>query len=180
MNQRHGFRVEDVGPHDRYLDILFNRGSETCRQLYDRLVDRPSPTRLNTDDLVMRLAKEGVRDVLETNVICYSTPMSAHLRQTIHAGGAAKGRELFRFLIETIEPRVLISHGSGTAKELGSALNYEMPEPPLQPAEPVEVHVAGLVVILIPSLAPPAYNRWCRWAPDHLDEVCRRAAKYAA
>jgi hypothetical protein len=37
MNQAKGFREEDVGSHDEYLDALFNRGQKTSRQIYDKV-----------------------------------------------------------------------------------------------------------------------------------------------
>lgn len=108
-NQAKGFPVERVGSHEHYMDALFNRGSETCRQLYDRITDnKPSETRKNTDKLVRRLAEHGVRNVLETNVICYSTPMSADLRQSLHINGAKRGREIFEACLRSSSPRCLL------------------------------------------------------------------------
>jgi hypothetical protein len=177
-NQRNGFPVEIVGSHDHYVNTLFNRGPETCRQLYDRVTDRPSPTRQNTDYLVRLLASHGVTNVLETNVICYSTSMSADLRQSIHHGGAARGRELFRTLLDIIKPKVLIAHGAGTVEELGGVLGCQLPGPPVAPREPVEARVGDLRVFVVPSLAPPAYNKWAGWAQGHLDLVTRRVADH--
>ncbi|MBB6411872.1 hypothetical protein HNQ71_004560 [Mesorhizobium sangaii] len=175
-NQRNGFDIGAVGSHARYLDALFNRGSETCRQLYDRLTDKPSPTRRHTDDLVAMLGRNGVTDVLETNVICYSTPMSADLKKPLNAGGANQGREIFETLFRLIKPRVIIAHGSDTAKELGRVLGCTLPKPPEKPGDPVKVMADGTTVFVIPSLAPPAYNRWSSWSAEHLEQVCRQAA----
>lgn len=172
MNQKNPFPVDAVGPHEHYIDVLFNRGSESCRDLYDRLTVKPSPTRRNTDDLVCRLAAVRVANVLETNVVCYSTPMSADLRREIHLDGAARGEELFKVLYEILKPKVLIAHGSGTAKKLGKLLGVDLPAPPMAQGEPVSQKCNGTVVFVIPSLAPPGYNRWSRWAPVHLDQVC--------
>jgi hypothetical protein len=176
MNQRNPFPLEQVGGHERYLDALFNRGPETCRQLYDRIVGEPSPTRRNTDGLIRKLANHGVTDVLETNVVCYSTPMSAHLRHALHLSGAAKGSELFAVLLEVIKPSVLIAHGAGTAKKLGRTLNRRLPKPPAHPNDPVQARLGDLVVFIVPSLAPPAYNKWSSWAQDHLDKVAESVA----
>ncbi|HEV7252021.1 MAG TPA: hypothetical protein VGN97_02830 [Mesorhizobium sp.] len=180
MNQRNGFPAKEVGSHEHYINALFNRGPESCRQLYDRRTDKPSPTRRNTDDLVARLGRHGVTNVLETNVICYSTPMSADLRQHVHVGGKERGRELFAALLQIIAPKVMIAHGSGTATELARLLGHPIPPPPQSPGEPVEVAVGDATVIVIPSLAPPGYNRWSRWAPEHLDHVCRHVAALLA
>lgn len=180
MNQRNGFPVEMVGTHEQYVDSLFNRGPETCRQLYDRVTATPSPTRRNTDKLVARLALNGVTDIIETNVICYSTPMSDDLRRPEHSGGKERGRELFASLFAIIAPVVLIVHGSGTAEELGRLFNHSIPTPPRAMSEPVETAVGQATAIIIPSLAPPGFNKWARWAPEHIDAVCRRVAVLVA
>ena len=89
-NQRKGYPSRDIS-HQRHLDALFNRKGESCRGLYDSVTnDRPSPTRKNTDRLVCRLNRRNIHDILETNVICYSTPMSADLRKSAHDGGAGR------------------------------------------------------------------------------------------
>jgi hypothetical protein len=177
-NQRNPFPVGSIGSHERYVDTLFNRGPETCRQLYDRLIGKPSPTRKNTDDLVWKLAQHGVRDILETNVICYSTPMSADLWQRDHYGGAARGRDLFQGLLHIVRPKVLIAHGRGTTKELERVLGHPLPVPPEEPSEPLQSRVGELVVFVIPSLAPPGWNKWSSWAQGHLDLVCRLVADH--
>jgi hypothetical protein len=35
--------------------------------------------------------------------------------------------------------------------------------------------VAGMTIIAIPSLAPPGYHRWFRWADAHFEEVADAA-----
>jgi hypothetical protein len=119
MNQRNGYDVEQVGSHARHLDALFNRNGLTCRGIYDEMTrGRPSPTRANIDRLTSLLKDVGVTDVLETNVVCYSTPMSDVLSRGEHRKGAAQGTEIFRFLLEAIRPGVLIAHGSKTRRRL--------------------------------------------------------------
>jgi hypothetical protein len=176
MNQRNSFLVEDVGSHERYMDALFNRGGESCRGLYERLNNRASPTRRNTDGLVQTLLAHGISKVVETNVICYSTPMSADLGREIHLDGRSAGREIFRALLDIIQPKVLVVHGRGAAKELGLALRTNLPRPPNEPSEPVRTTSGNFVIYVIPSLAPPGYNRWDRWAHDHLKLVARMVA----
>ena len=175
-NQKNGFAAEAVGDHDHYMDALFNRGSETIRGLYDRLAMKPSQTRRNTDRLVASLAAQGVRDVLETNVVCYSTPMSAHLGRAEHRGGAEVGKRIFRTLIRLIGPKVIVAHGERTADDLAADLGRPLPEPPRASGPPVEVDVGGVAIFLIPSLAPPAFNRWMKWAPGHFEAVAGRVA----
>src|SRR5690606_16544543 len=87
-NQAKGYPVNRVS-HRRHLDALFNRNGETCRGLYDEITGgKPSPTRTNTDVFRAVLAAHGIASVLETNVVCYSTPMSGDLRLVAHAGGS--------------------------------------------------------------------------------------------
>jgi hypothetical protein len=177
-NQRNGYDVELVGSHHHFIDTLFNRGPETCRGLYDRMVGTPSPTRRNTDALVSLLAQRGVTRILETNVVCYSTPMSADLRQARHLQGVDRGTEIFKVLIEIVKPRVLISHGSDTAKQLGKLLGRALPEPPSAPgSKPVFAEIDATTIFVIPSLAPPAFNKWSKWAHGHLEGVADRAAQ---
>ena len=101
----------------------------SCRGLYDSATNgRPSPTRRNTDRLVCRLNRRNIHNILETNVICYSTPMSADLRMSAHDGGAGKGEEIFRFLLDEITPAVLIVHGVGSVKQVSNILNVPLTE----------------------------------------------------
>src|SRR4051812_48563507 len=77
-NQAKSYPVEKVGSHDQYIDSLFKRNGETCRAVYDKVTDgKGSGARSNINELVRRLNAVGIHDVLETNVICYSTRMSA-------------------------------------------------------------------------------------------------------
>jgi hypothetical protein len=124
------------------------------------------------DSLVRRLREAGVDDVLETNVICYSTPMSRDLASRLHVGGVKAGREIFTALLNIVSPKVLIVHGSGTLDDLRTLV----PETPSYlPTQASEVSKAvtsdGRLIVAIPSLAPPAFDRWSRWASEHLRNV---------
>ena len=181
MNDAKSFAVDVVGSHDRYLDALFNRDPETCRQLFNRVTSGRLPTRRNIDSLVRRLEEHGVTDVLNTNVICYSTPISRDLRHSAHAGGAARGRRIFKTLCEIVEPKVMIVHGSGTVKELSRLFSIELPRPPFErPSTPVEAKLCKTSMIIMPSLAPPEFNKWSSWANKHLDDLCRVVAERLA
>ena len=119
-NQRNRYPPEEIS-HERHIDGLFNRNGESCRGLYDVVTKgRPSPTRRNTDRLVERLKQHGVGNILETNVVCFSTPMSADLRVRAHVAGARKGEEIFRYLLSEIGPPVLIVHGAGTVRQVSA------------------------------------------------------------
>jgi hypothetical protein len=97
--------------------------------------------------------------------------------QAVHAGGADRGKELFRTPLEFIKPKVLIAHGAGTAQELGRVLNQQLPRPPERPVDPIHVRCRELEVFVIPSLAPPGWNKWSRWADAHLEAVAWGVAK---
>jgi hypothetical protein len=161
--------------HERHLDALFNRNGQSCRGLYDELVE-PSLTRNNIDKLRQHLRAVGVTRVLETNVIGYSSAMSADLSLPEHAGGRAAGSALFRLLIEQARPSVLIAHGAGTIKALAKVLGARLPSPAGKPGEPTTMQAGGMQIIAIPSLAPPAWNRWTGWADSHLMRVASLAA----
>ena len=177
-NQSRGYPTDAVS-HERHVAALFNRPPGECRRLYDELTDSPSRTRKNIDAFVGRLEDVGVENVLETNVICYSTPMSNHLRHESHDGGARRGERIFRFLLSSIDVRVLIAHGAGTVKKLTSILGCDLPDPPSCPDDGLSSRRRGEMLILtIRSLAPPECNKWSSWAHDHLLRVAEAAARH--
>jgi hypothetical protein len=143
--------------------------------------DKPSRTRPNIDDLTRRLERRGVTEILETNVICYSTPMSSHLSKKIHTGGSQRGDELFRTLLAYIRPPILITHGAGASERLGKSFGIDLPSPPQRPDDLVMVQLKfadySPFVFVIPSLAQPAFNTWRSWAPAHLDNVAAEVAR---
>jgi len=182
-NQSREFEVDKVGSHERHLDALFSRGPETCYKLYELMTEHrggPSLTRQNTGKLVRKLSEHGLKNVIETNVDCYSTRMSEDLRRDEHQGGSERGREIFLKLFNIIKPTVLIVHGSGATKELGRALNCKLPRPPTDCDGHVKIACGDIVVFVISSLAPPGYYRWSRWADSYLDKVSRRVADHLA
>ena len=175
-NQRNGYPIERL-THERHLNALFNRAGETCRGVYDEMTHGvPSPTRDNTDAFSRILRIAGVTRVLETNVVCYSTPMSADLRLSRHIGGVSRGTELFQALIHFIKPRVLVAHGAGTRAGLTKVLGQALPEIPTEGSPPSVARVRGMSVFVIPSLAPPEWNKWHAWAEPHLSSVAKAAA----
>ncbi|MBC3919196.1 hypothetical protein H8L32_17015 [Undibacterium sp. CY18W] len=163
--------------HQRHMDALFNRAGESCRTLYDEMSGAvPSPTRKNINRFRAMLEKEGINDVLETNVICYSTPMSSDLALSGHQGGAKHGTEIFEVLLRFIQPTVLIVHGAGTAKQLSQILNINLPAPPGKTSEPVAINASRMRIFVVPSLALPAWNKWSSWSDDYLKQVAKMAA----
>ena len=124
-NQRNPYSEIEI-LHQRHLDALFNRNGESCRGLYDEVTKgKPSRTRRNIDDLAARLNQRNIHNILETDVVCYSTPMGADLRKQANAGGARKGEEIFRYLLAEIAPAVLIVHGAGSVKHISRMLEMD-------------------------------------------------------
>jgi hypothetical protein len=118
-----------------------------------------------------------VPDFLETNVICYSTPLSNHLSLAVHEGGRERGQEIFRTLLRFIRPSVLIVHGADAARELAKVLGTVLPEPPSVASQIKSKETDQGTVFVLPSLAPPAYNKWSRWAPTYLDRFALAVAR---
>ena len=171
MNQSREYPAGQIS-HERHLDALFNRNGETCRGLYDLVTKgKASRTRRNIDQLTDRLNRQGVQDVLETDVICYSTRMSRDLRNRSHAGGARKGDEIFRYLLEQIMPPVLIVHGMGAGRRVAAILGIDLPKIPQNADEVFEIQTDGHLIIPIPSLSPPAFNLWSAWSGELTDRV---------
>jgi hypothetical protein len=97
-NQATPFPVELVGTQEQFLDALFNRNGQTHSALYQNVRAQmgkgSSPIRGNIERLTAVLREHGVTGVLETNVICYSTPMSADLANAAHRGGKETGTRI--------------------------------------------------------------------------------------
>ena len=174
------YREADVASHDQFIDAHFNRNGESCRALYNEVTrGRPTKTKQNHDVLLRLLREKGVCEILETNVICYGTPLARDLGRPEHLGGRERGKEVFRVVREEIRPRVLISHGSGTAKDLARALGVVLPKPQYRFHEPQAVALPGEhmpIVFVIPSLALPAFNRWSTWSAQYLEMLAAGVA----
>ena len=190
-NQATPFPVELVGSQETFLDAIFNRNGQGHAALYERVRARmgkgPSPTRSNVERLTALLERHGVRGVLETNVICYSSPMSADLQNADSSGGKEAGMRVFTALLHAIRPRVIIAHGTATRFDLEKIVGTSLPKPPQGPLDEValtEVALPGgaserrTLVFVIPALAPPGWNKWSSWAPSYLEKLARRAAKH--
>ena len=180
MNQRKGYSAKDI-PHQRHLDALFNRNCESCRGLYDETTGgKPSRTRRNIDDLVARLNRHNIHNILETNAICYSTAMSADLSSRAHAGGAGKGEEIFRYLLSEIAPTILVVHGVRSVECISTILKINRLEVPPSADETCDILTEQHLVIPIPSLAPPGFNIWSSWSDGYLDKVVNRVREKLA
>lgn len=175
-NQAKEFSVDQVGSQEGFMNALFNRNGQTCRGLYDRITGGiPSQTRQNIDKLSKRLKEKGIRGILETDVICYSTPMSCDLDNPIHDGGRQRGEEIFQNLVSSIKPSVLIIHGAGTKTTFEKIYEIKLPDCP-KSVEQIRMSEVALLdykpkVIVIPSLAPPAYNLWKKEEDEYLNKI---------
>jgi hypothetical protein len=179
LNQATMYPIWEVGSHETFMDALFSRNGQSCQALYNRIrPGDPSPTRKNIEHLTACLHAQGVYGILETNIICYSTPTSKALSSSRHRAGKLQGTEIFRTLLEKIRPPILIIHGKKTRTRLERVLGAELP--PCGEASGTlvweRVPYAGAksylpVVFTIQSLSPPAYNRWCRWAPAYFQQI---------
>jgi hypothetical protein len=180
-NQAKTFAVDDAGSHGEFLDAHFNRNGKSCRELYDRINEAPSNTRPNIDHLTALLETKGISDILETNVICYSTPMGADMARSEHEGGLEAGTALFETLLDNITPDVLIIFGSNTREKLGKLFEGNLPAPAKEPGDVLVCNPKrgdySPIVYPIRSLAPPEYNKWQRWAWPHLDLVTDLVSK---
>ena len=190
-NQATPFPVGLLPNHEAFVDALFNRNGQSHAELYERaraaMGKGPSPTRGNIERLTALLERGGVEGVLETNVICYSTSMSSDLRDAAHAGGKEAGKGIFRALLRAIQPRIIIAHGAATRTDLEKILGVTLPAVPEGPDAGVkgkEVTLPGsdppkrALVLVIPALAPPGWNKWSSWAPMWLERLAERAAEY--
>lgn len=174
MNQSKKYCAEDI-LHQRHIDALFNRNEESCRGLYNWVTNgKPSLTRRNTDDLVGRLNQRGIHNILETNVVCYSTGTSTELRTRDHAEGARRGKEIFQYLLDEISPAILIVHGAGSLKQVSSTLRIRQLTVPKSADEICDVQAKRHLVIPVPSLGPPEFYKWSSWSNEYLDMVADR------
>jgi hypothetical protein len=183
FNQATPLQAHIAGDHDAYRDALFNRNGRSIAKLYEEAREEKgaSPTRHNMNCVTGVLKAKGIADVLETNVVCYATPMSSDLADAEHRGGRLRGTAIFEALIDEIQPPILFAHGSATRQNLEKVLGCSLPELPQAKNDGVcscliETDRGGrryrANVFLIPSLAPPAWNRWAGWAWPHIDMVC--------
>jgi hypothetical protein len=119
-NQAKTFKKREVGSHKRFIDALFNRNGQSCNKLYDLVNEKSSKTRPQINALTELLESKRVTDILETNVICYSTPMGADINKPEHEGGFEAGTKIFETLLDFIHPDVLIAFGAKPRREHGA------------------------------------------------------------
>jgi hypothetical protein len=168
--------------HKKFLNALFNRGIPDCRGLYDEVTKgRPRPSRNNIDKLIDTLESKGLRDVLGTNVICYSTPMGPDIGAAEHDGGFEIGTKIFQCLVRSIKPKIIIIHGKGAREKVEKLFGIELPEASSKPTKLSEKQItlygALITFITIKSLSPPEANKWARWRCDSFDLLATTITK---
>ena len=174
MHQAKKYPADRIS-HQRHMDALFNRNGESCRGLYDEATEgKPSPTRRNFDNVTDRLNRRNIHNILETDLVCYSTPKRSDLKSAAHAGGEQRGREIFRYLLTEIAPIVLVVHGVEVVKQFSRILKVDGLRVPRSPDEICDVQTDKHLVIPIPSLASRAFNMWRSWSDEYLDDVADR------
>ena len=186
-NQATKFPVDWVGNYDRHIDALFNRNGQSCRALYYEMRGNkgPSRTRGNIDLLRGALTDVGIKDVLETNVICYSTPRIKDLKLSEHRGGEERGKEIFLELLRIIRPEILIAYGAGARNELQGLFHGDIPPAPSNETSEVlwarvrskmEGTLYEPTIFPIQSLSSAKWNSWKNWAPGYFQNLATECA----
>lgn len=164
--------------HKKYVAALFNDDKNAHRELFYQLHPKQSPTREATQELVRVIGHERplLQAVIETNVICFSTPKARDIKKPENAIGRTRGLELFKVLVRTIKPRVMIIHGAKAKKELDEALHLNpiVPQAPTKlPTLPIfndyETNYGKLRIFPIQTLSPRASSVWWEWKSWRVD-----------
>lgn len=147
------FRCSDVGPHDQYMDALWNRNGRSCYELYNTVANSPSKTRPNLDQLSRLLTERGMTS-MQTNVSCASARYDTELSRE----DRAHGTEIFKAIVEHVRWRTMIIHGVGACKRVGRVLDIAMLPVPKPDAMPVQIRFQEKSIFISPTLAPPGYR----------------------
>lgn len=175
-NQATSYAPDIIGPQDRFLDAHFNRNGLTCRMLYAEVRGAPSPTRSHSDEFVDSLKRAGAKNLIETNVVCFSTPHARELNNPSNKFGLERGVKIFQEITRIISPKVAIVHGSGTVKAFRRYHGINLPDPPQDASQSCRKVVGSTIFIVIPTLGAPAVNRWHSWRPGYLGSLAGEVA----
>ncbi|MDF8359433.1 hypothetical protein [Achromobacter anxifer] len=173
--------------HEQHMDALFNRNDQTCERLYQEL-DFQSRSRPHIDRFCQELAARGIDDVLQTNVVCYSTKNAKELSNAEHRAGRSRGKEIFRSLVSHVKPKIIVVHGVGSARMLRKSLGVEFDGPPSNTgAATNRIHTSSVLIggyrteiIAIPTLAMSGVAKWVSWQPYYFALVADHIAKSLA
>lgn len=141
---------------DAYVDALVS-GGPRLREIYLGVrAGRPSPTRLNTDRLVAKVARRGI-PMLETNVWAIPTGSIGQLRR-IDRQVVQRSRAVLLELVKILRPPVLIVHGATATRGLAESLGRVLKQAD-KSGTPARTQGDPSVWALA-SLSPPAANQW--------------------
>lgn len=146
----------DAVDRDDYIQALL-KGGAALRHLYDRVrgARGPSPTRRNIDRTTSILTAHGVRGVMETNVWALPTASLADLAKANPTIRRAS-QSVLTGLLSIVRPRAVVVHGAAATRGLSRLIGTDLP---VATAGPVVTAVEP-PVWSIPSLSPPAANKW--------------------
>lgn len=186
------YTKKHVKSHRQFLDVHFNRNGYDCRRFYARVREKegksPTPSRNSIETLTEKLRENKISDVLETNVYCYSTPKFRDLNEKDHPCGKDRGLKIFKTLLTTIRPKVIILHGARVRKNFTKHFDGLIPYFPMDgtiPKETNELFKSKIrfdshtsTIFVIPSLSAPGSGHWKRWANDYLVSVTRSVKRH--
>jgi hypothetical protein len=116
MNQATSYLVTDMS-HEKFLNAHFGKGLNSY-DLYRSVRSEESKTRINIEVLAACLK----RPLLESDVICYSTPRAKHLSNAEHRGGKERGIAIFKTVFGFIQPSFTVVWGKAAQTEFLSAV----------------------------------------------------------
>ena len=176
-NQATVYSIDRI-THEKHLNSLFNRNNESCVKEYQMFRgEKPSKTRENIKNFTNVLNRYNIFNILETDIICYSSPMSSVLQSREHKQGKIKGLEIFTYILNYIKPKIIFCYGSGTIKDFRKYFRIVLPEISLTMTELKNIKVDNSVYYSMPSLAPPAWNLWHSEANKYFEYIAESASK---
>ncbi|PRY22503.1 hypothetical protein CLV78_10643 [Aliiruegeria haliotis] len=120
----------------------------------------PEPAEENVTRFLELLKGRGISVVLfDAAELCMETQN--------HPGATEALRQFLRLK----PPQAMVIFGEKAVRGVARNISAELPAPPLPGAGLAEKDFNGCRVIPLMSLAPPAWNRWKRWAWMYLDGV---------
>ncbi len=185
-NQKNGFDPNSIDIH-RHFDGLFNRNGETCNGIYREATGgKESLTRKRIQAYITgKLEERDITDVLETNVVCRSSPQFSDLDK----GEKEIGSEVFRYLLNTVRPRILIIFGKGARQRFAESITLVPAERggidtrlrkivPNKNSVPTSVSLNdNLEVFCVPGLVMAGWNEWSGWIDAYTDKLADEVAK---
>ena len=179
-NQRNSFDPDKISIN-RHFDGLFSRNGETCLGIYKEATGGgESPTRSRIQKYISgKLYERGVKDIIETNVVCRSSQQFSDL----NPNEKSRGSEIFRYLLNSIRPIVLIIFGKGARKQFAKSIslhreNWADLDQQLAEVFPNKGSAANSILVndtfevyCIPGLVQAGWNEWSDWIDEYTDKL---------